>query len=172
MKTQLKRFVLIVLLLIIGVLSYNVFKKNNEKTVTANRIKKIPQFSFTTLNGNIFTQTNLKKDTATIFIYFNSECDYCIHEAKSISKQLKLFKNTQLLFVSTEPIAQIQAFAKQYHLLNQPNITFLHDTDYTFSSRFNATSIPYLLIYDKNKTLLKTHKGQLLPKAIVSFIKN
>jgi peroxiredoxin len=172
MKILLKRFVLILLLLIIGLLSYSVLKKNNAKAVIANRIKTIPQFSFTTLNGDAFTQANLKKETPTIFIYFNSECDYCIHEAKSISKQLKLFKNTQLLFVSTEPTAQIKTFAKQYDLLNQPNITFLHDTDYTFSNRFNATSIPYLLIYSKNKTLLKKHKGQLLPKAILSSIEN
>ncbi len=73
----------------------------------------------------------------------------------------------QFIFVSTEPIEIIKQFAEQYNLNNQPNITFLYDNLDTFSSRFDANSIPYILIYNKNQKLIKKHKGQLNAKGIL-----
>ncbi len=71
---------------------------------------------------------------------------------------------------STEDIETIKAFAETYNLLTQQNITFLHDSTYTFSNRFDANSIPYILIYNKSQELVKKHKGQLNPDAILKLI--
>jgi len=140
------------------------------KNQVAKTLQTIPKFSFKTLENEEFTNTNLKSNTATVFIYFNSECDFCQHEAQSISEHLEQFKEIQLLFVSTEDIETIKAFAKTYNLLTQQNITFLHDSTYTFSNRFDANAIPYILIYNKSQELVKKHKGQLNPDAILKLI--
>ncbi|QNK78311.1 redoxin domain-containing protein [Winogradskyella sp. PAMC22761] len=148
-------------------LGYNVISKVKEKNKIAKQLEKIPEFEFLTLTQQPFTKVNLKPNTNTIFIYFNSECDFCQHEAQSISDNLDSFKNVQFMFVSTEPIAIIKQFSEQYNLNNQQNITFLYDNLGTFSSRFDANSIPYLLIYDKNQKLIKKHKGQLNAKGVL-----
>ncbi len=140
------------------------------KNQVAKTLQTIPKFSFKTLENEEFTNTNLKSNTATVFIYFNSECDFCQHEAQSISEHLEQFKEIQLLFVSTEDIETIKAFAKTYNLLTQQNITFLHDSTYTFSNRFDANSIPYILIYNKSQELVKKHKGRLNPDAILKLL--
>lgn len=165
-----KTILIIVLIGVLGILSYlvyNVISKAEEKNQIAKQLEIIPKFEFLTLEQQPFTKANLKSNTNTIFIYFNSECDFCQHEAQSISDNLDSFKNVQFIFISTEPIDTIKNFSEQYHLNNQQNITFLYDNLDTFSSRFDANSIPYLLIYDQNQKLIKKHKGQLSAKGIL-----
>lgn len=74
------------------------------------------------------------------------------------------------MFVSTEPINAIKQFSKQYSLHNKQNITFLYDNLDIFSSRFDANSIPYVLIYNQNQKLIKKHKGQLNAKGILRVL--
>lgn len=170
MKKQLKIIVPILVLSLLGYLGYGVITKMQDKQAKANTLKTIPDFSFKRLDSTYFTKANLKPNTAIIFIYFNSTCDFCQHEAESISQHLDQFKNTQLLFVSTEDSNTIKTFAQAYNLLNQPNITFLYDNSDTFSSQFGANSIPYLLIYNTKQELVKTHKGQLKANAILKLL--
>jgi peroxiredoxin len=165
-----KSILIIVLISVLGLLSYLgfiVISKAKEKNQIAKQLEIIPEFVFLTLEKQPFSKANLKPDINTIFIYFNSKCDFCQHEAQSISENLDSFKNVQFIFVSTEPIATIKQFSEQYHLNNKQNITFLHDNLNNFSSRFDANNIPYLLIYDQNQKLIKKHKGQLNTKGIL-----
>lgn len=163
----------ILIIVVIGVFSllsylgYNVISKFKEKNQIAKQLEVIPEFEFLTLEQKQFTKANLNRNTNTIFIYFNSECDFCQHEAQSINDNLEKFKNVQFIFVSAEPIEIIKKFAEQYNLNNQPNITFLYDNLDTFSSRFDANSIPYILIYNKSQKLIKKNKGQLNAKGIL-----
>lgn len=166
-----KKIILIVVVVtVLGLLSYlgvNVFSKAKEKNKIAKQLEIIPEFEFLTLEQKPFTKANLKSNTNSIFIYFNSDCDFCQHEAQSISDNLNNFKNVQFIFVSIEPIETIKQFSEQHNLNNQQNITFLYDNLDTFSSQFDANSIPYLLIYDQNQKLIKKHKGQLNAKGIL-----
>jgi hypothetical protein len=76
----------------------------------------------------------------------------------------------QFILVSTEPIETIKLFSEQYNLNNQQNIAFLYDNSDIFSSRFDANSIPYLIIYDQNQKLIKKNKGQLNAKGILRVL--
>tara|TARA_R110000796_G_scaffold88850_6_gene192057 strand:- start:130306 stop:130830 length:525 start_codon:yes stop_codon:yes gene_type:complete len=171
-----KRKVIIILIIgltfsVLAYFSYHIVAKSKEKNKIASKLETISNFEFRTLNDLPFTNSNLKTKTPTIFIYFNSECDFCQHEAESIRKNLESFKIAQILFVSIEPIEIIKVFSRHYKLSQQPNITFLHDNANTFVTQFDATSIPYLLIYDKNQELIKKHKGQLNANGILKALK-
>lgn len=166
-KKPILLIVVFVALSLLSYLGYNVISKVKEKNQIAKQLEIIPEFEFLTLEQKTFTKSNLKPNSNTIFIYFNSECDFCQHEAQSISDNLDSFKNVQFIFVSTEPIETIKQFSEQYNLNNKQNITFLYDNLSTFSSQFDANSIPYILIYDQNQKLIKKHKGQLNAKGIL-----
>ncbi|AOR27661.1 redoxin [Formosa sp. Hel1_33_131] len=160
----------IVVIGVLGLLSYlgyNIIIKAKEKKAIAEQLQTIPEFEFFTLEQQPFTKADLKPNLNAIFIYFNSDCDFCHYEAQNISDNLDSFKNVQFVFVSTESIEVIQNFSKQYNFYNQQNITFLYDNNSLFSSQFDATSIPYVLIYDKNQELIKKHKGQLNVKGVL-----
>lgn len=170
MKKPIKIIIIIAVVALLGYLGFSVGKKMKEKTEIAERLETLPDFEFKTLDNTPFTHANLKENTTTIFLYFNSTCDFCQHEAQSISENLEQFTAVQFVFVSTEEIPIIQEFEETYKLNNQSNITFLHDSTDTFSSRFGASSIPFLLIYDTNGNLLKKHKGQLNANGILKIL--
>jgi len=158
-----------VVLIVITILSYLIYRVINimeYKNSVVNILKTLPEFSFKTLDNQNFTNNHIIKNKPTVFIYFNSECDFCHHEAQIISENLNALKDVELLFVSSQDIKVINEFANKYELLNQPNISFLSDNKNIFSKRFDVNSIPYLLIYNKNQELVKKHKGQLKPELI------
>jgi peroxiredoxin len=167
LKKSILFIVILSVLSILFYLGYNILTKTKEKNAIAEQLQTIPEFELLTLDQQPFTKANLKPNLNTIFIYFNSDCDFCHYEAQNISDNLDSFKNVQFVFVCTESIEVIQNFSKQYNFYNQQNITFLYDNNSLFSSQFDATSIPYVLIYDKNQELIKKHKGQLNVKGIL-----
>lgn len=165
-----KSILIIIAITLTGLISYlvhNIIIKSKKKNKIARQIHTIPKFEFLTLDNKPFLNINLKKSQNTIFVYFNSECDYCQHEAESISQNLNKFNNVQFVFISTENIEIIKKFSEKYNLNNQLNITFLHDSNFNFTRQFNANSIPFILIYNKNKELIKKHKGQLNANGIL-----
>ena len=170
MRRFYKIIVIAIVLIVFSYLGYSVLTKMQYKNEIAKTLQTLPEFSFKTLENANFTNANLKPNTATVFIYFNSECDYCQHEAQSISDNIEQFKDLQLLFVSTEPIETIKAFAKTYKLINLQNTTFLYDSTHNFSNRFDANAIPFILIYNEKQELVKKHKGQLKPEAILKLL--
>ncbi|MDE1206173.1 TlpA family protein disulfide reductase [Tenacibaculum larymnensis] len=169
MKKKLKLIIGIVLVAIVTFLGYKITTKLNHKKEVAERIKTVPNFSFTTLNGESFTQNNLQ-NKPTIFVYFNSDCEYCQSETTKIQERLQDFKHTQLVFVSYEKKEQILQFAKSYKLDNQKNVTFLEDTKAKFATIFDVNSMPYIVVYDKNKQLLQKFKGDTKVDEILKFI--
>lgn len=169
--TMQKKYSLIIIIIAlvstVTYLGYNILTKAKQKNKIAKQIQTIPEFELQTLDSIPFTNANLKLNVNTIFIYFNSECDFCQHEAKSISDNLNEFKTVQFVFISIEDIDIIKQFSIKYKLNNKPNITFLYDNSSAFTTQFGAQSIPYILIYDSNQKLIKKHKGQLNANGIL-----
>ncbi|MEM9680877.1 MAG: redoxin domain-containing protein [Bacteroidota bacterium] len=172
MRQFIKISIICIVLATLFYLCYNIILKSKEKTAIARQLQTIPKFEFLTLEENPFSNNNLIPELHTIFIYFDSQCEFCQHEAQSISDHLNRLQAIQFVFVSEEPINAIRQFSEEYNLSNQPNITFLHDNSRLFSSQFGATSIPYILIYDKNKVLIKRHNGQLNANGILKTLSN
>lgn len=159
MKKYIKPIIGIILISVLVFLGYNISKKISYKKEVAERIKTIPEFSFFTLNNEVFSEEELNKNTYKLFVYFNSDCDYCQSEATQISESLTQFKDTQLIFVSFEPIEGIKKFAKTYNLVDKENVTFLQDKEMIFEELFDAKSIPFMLLYSKDNQLIEKYKG-------------
>ncbi|MCF6348901.1 MAG: redoxin domain-containing protein [Flavobacteriaceae bacterium] len=170
MKKQLKIIIALVLISIIGYLGYSIGSKLNHKKEVANRIKTIPEFSFKNLDGQPFTQKEVSRTLPKLFIYFNSECDFCHTEAKQIQEHLEQLKNVQLLFVSFEEPESIKTFAEKYDLLNKDHIFFLEDSTLLFADLFDAKSIPFILLYTKDNQLIKKFKGATKIENVIAHL--
>ncbi|MCF6347539.1 MAG: redoxin domain-containing protein [Flavobacteriaceae bacterium] len=170
MKKQLKIIIGIVLISIIGYLGFSIGNKLNHKKEVAERIKTIPEFSFKTLNGEAFTQNEVSETLPKLFIYFNSECEFCHAEAKQIQESIEQLKNVQLLLVSFEESEGIKAFAEKYHLVNYENIIFLEDSSLLFAELFDAKSIPFMVLYSKENQLIQKFKGATKIEKVISYL--
>ncbi|MBG6060685.1 peroxiredoxin [Flavobacterium sp. CG_9.1] len=160
MKKYLKLIILIIFISLLTFLGYQIVTKINHKKEVAANIKTIPTFKYQNINGEQFSNNNLKVDTPTLFIYFNSECEYCNEETKMIQERIEQFTPNQLVFVSFEKAKKIESFAKKYNLQNYDNIHFVCDTKVTFAATFDVQSLPCLVLYDKNQQLIEKIKGQ------------
>ena len=168
-KTTLKRLIIIFIALLFIAVGYLFINKASEKKETQRRIAVIPEFHFQGLDGAPFTNTSLKANQTIVFVYFNSECGYCQDEAQHIHAHLEELNGIQLIFVSTESTEVIRQFANEYQLLDTKNVIFVSDTYYMFTKSFDATSIPYTLIYNVNHRLVLRHKGELKVEAILKY---
>jgi peroxiredoxin len=171
MKRFLKVIIPIVIIGLLGIMTSKVITKIIHKREVAEHIKTIPAFSYSTINGKIFSHKNLKDNTPTLFLYFNSECEHCQSEASQIQENITNFKNYQLVFVSFEEKNKIIAFAKKYELDHYDNITFLLDKQVTFSTTFDVNSLPTMILYNKNKELIEKIKGQTKIETILKKLK-
>ncbi|WP_264553261.1 TlpA family protein disulfide reductase [Flavobacterium sp. N2038] len=171
MRKSLKSIFILLFVSTFLFLGYQILSKINYKKEVQQNIKTIPKFSYQNIKGGIFTNENLKTETPTIFIYFNTECEYCNEEAQMIHKNIKKFESVQIIFVSFENIEQIKNFAQNHQLINYDNIHFLHDSKATFTSTFDVTSLPCIVLYDKNQKLIEKIKGQTKPENIIQKLK-
>jgi peroxiredoxin len=160
MKKYLKIIIPLIFISLLTFLGYQIVTKINHKKEVAANIKNIPTFNYQNINGEQFSNNNLKVDTPTLFIYFNSECEYCNEETKMIQERIEQFTPNQLVFVSFEKVKKIESFAKKYNLQNYDNIHFVCDTKVTFATTFDVQSLPCLVLYDKNQQLIEKIKGQ------------
>lgn len=171
-----KKIILIFVLLAISslllFLGYNIVTKTKKIKEIVTNTQTLPDFELLTLDNKKFTQSDVDENQPIVFVYFNSECDYCEYEAESIYNNLDALQKIQFLFVSTEPLEIIREFSKIHKLNNQPKITFLHDSTDILYHRFGASSFPYLLIYDGSQNLVLRHKGLLNVESILESLKN
>jgi len=172
MKKTIKRVLVLLIILVLGFFIFIIISKTKQKREIASTIQTIPNFSFTKLNNDTFSNENLNENIPTLFINFNSECDYCQIEAQSIKDNVSKLKNIQILFISSEPIEKIKNFGNTYKLMEHKNIILLFDKNDVFSTLFDTNTIPTSLIYNKNQHLIKKHKGQLKAKNIIKEINN
>jgi len=167
MKTSLKSILILLFIGILVFLGFQITSKIDHKNKVAHNIKTIPDFTYQNINGNVFTNEDLKKETATIFIYFNTECEYCDHEAQMIEENITKLKKIQLVFVSFEKPEQIKKFAQKHQLTTYDNVYFLCDNKVTFAVTFDVNSLPCLVLYDKNQNLIEKFKGQTSIKILL-----
>jgi len=172
MRRPIKIFLSLLFISAFLFLSYRTINKIAFKNEVKKNIKTIPAFLYQNIKGGVFTNQNLKTETSVIFIYFNTECEYCNEEAQMIHQHIKKFGNVQILFISFENIEQIKKFAQNHQLINHDNVHFLHDSKNTFASTFDINSLPGLLLYDRNQNLIEKVKGQTKPEILIKKLNN
>ena len=111
----------------------------------------IPPYKILTTDSVYVTPANLKKDKATIIIYFSPDCSHCQHMMYELKPHMKEFKNVQVVMVTfVQQIKAIQVFARDYGLKQYPNWT-VGTEGYTYKVQqyYHVATTPYIAFYDK-----------------------
>ena len=170
MKKILKIIIPILFICVLGYFGVQIYTKIQHKKEVAENIKTIPKFEYKNIKGGVFSNANLKKDTPTLFVYFNSECEFCNEEAQMIQANIMQLSAFQLVFISFEKPALIKAFAAKHQLNSYDNVTFLSDSKVSFATTFDVKSLPCLVLYDKNQKLIEKIKGQTKVETLLKKI--
>lgn len=166
-KSALKIILPVLFLGLFGFFIFQITSKINHKKEVAENIKTIPKFDFQNIKGGRFTNDNLIKNAPSLFIYFNSECEFCNEEAELIQQNIDQLSTFQLIFISIENPDKIKEFAIYHKLFNYDKINFLSDTQVSFAPTFDVKSLPCLVLYDKDQHLIEKIKGQIKPEVLI-----
>lgn len=168
-KRTLKIFAAVIPILLTGFLVYLFFNFQKEKEKT-DALKNAPAFHLTTIDGTTFTQENLAEDRIKIILYFSPECHFCQAEAKELSRVYDQYQNIQWIWIASEPLHEIKAFARKYNLDTQSNMYWCHDEMAVFYQKLSIKTVPYILVYDKKNQLIRRNAGAIkIEKLLTSF---
>ena len=122
----------------------------------------IPSFEMRNItDSSLFTNANLNKTKKTIFIYFGPECGHCSVFTKKMMDSLDLFKNTQIVMVSSFNFEKIKKFYEENNIASCPFITMGQDKDFFFISHFGIRQFPSAYLYNKTGKFVKAYTGEI-----------
>lgn len=132
----------------------------------------LPQFSVLLPDSATwFTKKDLPKNKRTVLMIFSPDCEHCQHETELIKQHISDFKHTQLLMVTPMDFGKMHEFYKKYGLDQYKNITVGYDPKFFFTSYFKMRMFPFIAIYDKKYTLLKTFEGSPPIEDLLKYVK-
>jgi thiol-disulfide isomerase/thioredoxin len=140
-------------------------KPEKKEPVVKKEINELPYLAFKNLDGSAATTRDLPP--ASILILFNTDCDHCQREAKSIYENLESFKEYTLLFIASDQSDTIEKFAKEYQLDNQPNIRFGKADGADVYMNFGSIPTPAIYVYSKERRFVKSFMGETPVEQII-----
>ena len=162
---KLKVLAMTIPLLIIGIIFY-LFTSFQKKKDKADRLQQIPAFTLIEINKNVITQGSLATGNK-VLVYFSPTCHFCHAEAEELSKVYSKYPHIQWLFIASEPLEEISAFAKQHNLNDKDNIIWTKDEKAKMYQTFGMTSVPYFLAYDGTNKLVFRNAGAIKIEKII-----
>jgi hypothetical protein len=100
--------------------------------------------------------------TDVVFVYFNSECEFCQWEIAEIEKNMEFFQNCQLLLASFEPRDSALKFLDRHNLSK-----YYLDVDPSLLTETITGGVPQVFVY-KDDDLAKHYAGEVKIDAIVA----
>lgn len=159
MRRKLKIGLIVLFVSILGILAYQFCKTFQQKEAQFEKTEYLPEFALYDTKGILRTQEDTEKGKWTVFVFFNSDCNYCQDEAKQLYEVREKNKKINFLWVSSENMETITDFQYKYKLVENTNIIFLQDTKANFSTSLNIKSAPWFLVYNPEGELVKNRKG-------------
>lgn len=153
-----KVFLYLSFLVITSVTSFA--QETKEETPVYLRFPTIPQFKLSkAADSTEFTRDDLKKRVNTLFFLFSPECGHCKHETEEIIRNIKKFKDAQIIMITYFPWNEMMPFYHHYKIANYPQITMARDNNYYFPAFFNIKNFPSTYLYDKKGIFKKSFEG-------------
>lgn len=102
---------------------------------------------------------------------FSPDCEHCQHEIEMIKTNINKFKRTQILLVTPIAFDKTKKFYDKYELKDFSNIIVGYDPKFFFTGYFKVRMFPFIAIYDKKYSLIKTFDGAARMDDLLEYIK-
>ncbi|MDZ7291870.1 MAG: redoxin domain-containing protein [candidate division KSB1 bacterium] len=153
-------------LIFIVFLVYRIYAGVLAKREVANRIAVLPEFDFTTLDGKTLHRSDVPNDIPTALVYFNTTCPHCNAEIEDILTHSTLLDSVYFLVISRQKPEILSQFFHEKKLDEWNNIVVVTDARDLFPKTFGTAMVPTLLLYGKDRRLVKIFKGETSARAI------
>lgn len=110
-------------------------------------------------SSGVFNTYNAPKGQASVIMFFSPDCNHCEMQTDTFLRHMEELKDVRFYLVTTLPLAQLRAFREKMHLERYPNIIVGKDEYFFMPNFFGAHYVPYIVVYDKHKKLVKSFEG-------------
>jgi thiol-disulfide isomerase/thioredoxin len=157
-----------ILLGIVALTSLGIFSKLRYKNRVKENISTLDSLKYLSING---TQHGIAQSSKfKVIFFFNPDCDHCQAEARLISSNVSSFANADIYFFSVEDLKDIENFAKEFGLINNP-VFEVGQVDYKqVIYKMGVNTIPMCFIYSPMGKLLHKYAGEVSIEAIVKYL--
>lgn len=143
-------------------------KENSESTApVAQTVNEYPDIILTLADGGESRAKDLKGNN--VFVLFQPDCNHCQEEAIQIEQRLEAFKNYTLYFISSAPLDQINAFARDFKLNEKANVRFAWSSTQGVLDFYGPIQTPSVYIYSQGK-LKRSFNGQTDIESILNAL--
>lgn len=165
------KIILSILFLFISMIAIIVFYINTNR-IRMNLLENLRSVYLVTSDNRLYNMDFIDdKYEYILIVYFHPECDFCNIEINDLLENESDLKMLQILFVSYASIEEIKQFILMNPICISENITIVSDIKGEFANAYNIKSPPTNFIYDKNKKLVKIHKGMMSFKQLKKYLK-
>lgn len=146
-----------------------VLKKRNEQKEAMINAESIPALKLKSPLSGENQLTKLNNGKKTVFVYLNSECDFCQYEMDQISKYQSAFNNVNLFILFSESDFEMYSLLKKRTLSSTiiplqilPEIAF---------DEFGFKVFPSISIYDHEGKLMVRYSGETKISIVLKHLK-
>ncbi|MEO6905184.1 MAG: hypothetical protein ABI148_02385 [Ginsengibacter sp.] len=157
-----KKLLLIAISFFIFYSGFSQSNATNDKRAENLTNTAIPAFTiYKAPDSTMFTNEDLKKKEATLFMIFSPECGHCQTETRELLKNIDHFKNTQIVMTTWLPYTEMISFYHDFKIAEHQQITLGWDKKDFFLPYYHVQSYPELVVYDKKGNYVKSFSGSI-----------
>ena len=120
----------------------------------------LPSFNMLLLDSTTVLKTEqIPKGKPIVLLFFRPDCPHCQEETQNLIDHIDSFRKVRFYLVTTATLREIRDFYFDYRLNRYENFTIVKDQEHGFIHTFRPGTVPYIVIYDGNKKLVKIFNG-------------
>jgi peroxiredoxin len=129
----------------------------------------IPAFHLPDLNGKVVSDTTIDRSKATLFYFFDPECNLCLATFDDLKIRYSEFSGNQILLIALISEEKVREFLNEIDFSPPENIKILLDENAELVSLMDVKGIPSSFIY-KEAALIKRFDGPVKTETLINYL--
>jgi hypothetical protein len=144
---------------------------NRDRRFLSN-ISTLPSFDMWSLDSlTLIHEKDLPAGKPILMFYFRPDCPHSQFETRKLINNIDRFRGFRIYFLTAASLSTAKSYAHYFRLDQYPGIiTVGKDNGHSFGRAFRLNSVPFLALYNKDKTLLKIYHGEVPIDHLLSSI--
>ncbi|MGC4058106.1 MAG: hypothetical protein QM743_08285 [Chitinophagaceae bacterium] len=117
----------------------------------------LPAFSIRLIDGGYFNTARIRKGSPSVLMLVSPDCHHCSALVRELKDSLAAISNVNFVLASPPMLfEEIQKFAVVNGIARQGQLKIGQDTAFFFGSFFHAGTVPFVVVYDRQKKWFST----------------
>ncbi len=135
-------------------------------------VSRMPDIDMLLMDSITHLRTaEIPKNKPVIFLFFRPDCPHCQQETKMFIENIASLKDVRIILLTTSAFDKAKFFYEGFNISKYPNMTVAQDFNKIFLKAFRPKGVPYTVIYDKDKSLVKIFHGEIAISSVINAIK-